>query len=165
VVGSEHIQIQTPSPTRPVQQTLGPWVPETPHNIVELDLQTKAVQTLIRYCSQSPPSPTVQAINQLIKGCQMAMHSATILAAENSKLQTANEKVRKKRQKKKSYVGKGGVLSASEVQETQRGPGIEVEEEIQVVQAVQQPTSTRAPRMCSICRSLEHTARTCPERQ
>ena len=41
----------------------------------------------------------------------MAMHSATLLAAENRKLRAANEKIHKKRQKKKSYVGKGGVLS------------------------------------------------------
>jgi hypothetical protein len=55
----------------------------------------------------------------------MAMQSATLLAAENRKLQAANEKIQKKRQKKKSYVGKGGVLSAREVQEAQRGVVIE----------------------------------------
>ena len=69
-----------------------------------------------------------------------------------------------KRQKKKSYVGRGGVLSAQEVQEAQRGVGIEVEKEVQVVEQVAAPASIRAPRMCSICRSLDHTARTCPER-
>jgi hypothetical protein len=42
----------------------------------------------------------------------MAMQSATILAAENKKLRAANEKVKKKRQNKKSFVGKRGDLSA-----------------------------------------------------
>jgi hypothetical protein len=160
-----HIQLQTPSPVRPTLETTTPWAPETPHNIAELDLQTKAIQSLIRYRTQSPPSPTIQAVNQLIKGCQMAMQSATILAAENKKLRAANEKIKKKRQKKKSYIGKGGVLTAQEVQEAQRGVENRVETEIEVVQQPSQPGPSRAPRMCSICRSLDHTARTCPERQ
>jgi hypothetical protein len=92
----------------------------------------------------------------------MAMHSAVLLAAENQRLRTANEKIQKKRQKKRSYVGTGGVLSAAEVQEAQRGVVIE---ENAGMQAVEQPSLARAPRMCSICRSLDHTARSCPERQ
>jgi hypothetical protein len=95
----------------------------------------------------------------------MAMQSATILTAKNKKLRAANKKVQKKRQKRRSYVGRGGVLSAQEVQEAQRGVEIEVEREIQVVEQVAALASARAPRMCSICRSLDHTARTCPERQ
>jgi len=94
----------------------------------------------------------------------MAMHNATILAAENKKLRAANEKIRKKRQKKKSYVGKGGVLSVAEVQESQGRPKTNEEVEIQVVRPSNPEVSIRAPRMCSICRLLEHTARTCPER-
>jgi hypothetical protein len=118
VLSRLHVQLQTPSPPRPIQaraQAPSPWAPETPHNIAELELQTKAVQGLIRYRTHSPPSPTVQAVNQLIKGCQMAMHNAVILAAENKKLRAANERIKRKRQKKKSYVGRGEVLSAQEV--------------------------------------------------
>ena len=117
VLSRLHIQLKTPSPVRPVLEASSPWVLETPHNITELNLQTKALQSLIRYRTESPPSPTVQAVNQLIKGCQLAMHSATILTAENRKLRTANERIRKKRQKRKSYIGRGGVLSVAEVQE------------------------------------------------
>jgi hypothetical protein len=166
VLSRLHIQLQTPSPVRPATlEATAPWVPETPHNIAELDLQTKAIQGLIRYRTQSPPSPTIRAVNQLIKGCQMAMQSATILAAENKKLRVANERVKRKRQKKKSYVGQGGVLSAQEVQEAQRGVGNRIEGSIHEVEQPSQPGPSRAPRMCSICRSLGHTARTCPERQ
>ena len=93
------------------------------------------------------------------------MQSGTILAAENRKLRAANEKVTRKRKKKMSYVGRGGVLSAQGVQEAQRGVGNRVEGEIQVVEQPSQPAPSRAPRMCSLYRSLAHTARTCPERQ
>lgn len=94
----------------------------------------------------------------------MAMHSAVILTAENKKLRAANERVKRKRQKKKVYIGKGEVLSAQEVQEAQGGSSNREEREIQLVEENNPISSVRAPRMCSICRSLEHTARTCPEK-
>ncbi len=58
-----HIQLQTPSPARPIQEAPTSWVPETLHNIAELELQSKSLQALIRYRTQSPPSPTIQAVN------------------------------------------------------------------------------------------------------
>jgi len=94
----------------------------------------------------------------------MAMQSAILITAENRKLRAANERVKKKRGKKKSYVGKGGALGVAEVQEAQRGVVIEENPSIQVVEEPSQAIRTRAPRTCSVCRSLEHTARTCPER-
>jgi hypothetical protein len=60
-----YVRMQTPSPPRIPTQAPRPWDPETPHNIAELQLQTKAVQELIRYCTQSPPTPAIQAVNQL----------------------------------------------------------------------------------------------------
>ena len=45
----------------------------------------------------------------------MTIQSTILLAAENRKLQAVNEKVKKKREKKKSYISKGGVLNALEV--------------------------------------------------
>ena len=95
----------------------------------------------------------------------MAMQNATLLAAENRKLRAANEKVQKKRQKRRTYVGKGGSLTALEVQEAQRVVVIQDKVENQVVEQSAQPSLPRAPRMCSLCRSLDHTACTCPERQ
>ena len=58
-------------------------------------------------------------------------------------LQAANKKVKKKREKKKSYVGKGGVLSAQEVQEAQREVIIEREVGNQVVEQPSQPGPLR----------------------
>jgi hypothetical protein len=95
----------------------------------------------------------------------MAIQSTTLLAAKNKKLWATNEKIQKKRQKKKLYVGKGGVLSAREVQEAQRGVVIKENTAIQTVEQPSQPSLSHAPHMCSICGSLDHTARTCPERQ
>ena len=156
-------QTQTPSP-RGLAQVLCPWDPETPHNIAELQLQTKAVQRLIRYRTQSPPTPAVRAVAQLVKGCQLAMHNATILAAENRQLRAANTKVQKKRAKKTMFISRGGTLTAQEVLESQNQAVIRNNVRIQVVETPSQAVSTRAPPKCSVCTSLEHTARTCPER-
>ena len=164
VLSELHVQMQTPSPPRVLTQVLCPWDPETPHNIAELELQTKAIQRLIRYRTQSPPTPAIQAVNQLIKGCQLAMHNATILAAENRQLWAANKKVQKKRAKKIEFVGRGGTLTAQEVQEGRNQSVIHKEARVQVVEPPTPSALIRAPRTCSVCRSLEHTARTCAKR-
>jgi len=94
----------------------------------------------------------------------MAMHAATIIEAENKALRAANAKVVKKRAKKKSYVGQGGVLLASEVQASQNQVDIQVEVATEAIPEPYILAPTRALRMCSICRSLAHTACTCLER-
>jgi hypothetical protein len=93
------------------------------------------------------------------------MHNATFLAAENRKLRAANERVKKKRAVKKAFVRKGGVLQVSEVQNRLNQATVDVEVVNQVVDQNVALARTRAPAKCSICKSLEHTARTCPDRQ
>jgi hypothetical protein len=93
------------------------------------------------------------------------MHNATILAAKNRQLRAANARVQKKRAKKRVFVSRGGTLTAQEVQEGQNQSIIHQEVGIQVVKLPTASVLIRAPRTYSVCRSLEHTARTCPERQ
>ena len=128
-------------------------------------MQFAIVQKSIQYCTQSLLSFTVQAVNQLIKGCRLAMHNATLFAAENRQLRAANEKVKKKRAVKKLFVRKGGVLRVSEVQNKLNQATADIEVVDQVVDQNVAPARARASAKCSICKSLEHTARTCPDRQ
>jgi hypothetical protein len=44
----------------------------------------------------------------------MAMSSAAILASENQKLFMENQRQKKKRARKRMYIGKGGVLTGAE---------------------------------------------------
>ena len=89
----------------------------------------------------------------------MAMSSAVLLASENEKLRMENQRQKRKRAKKCTYIARGGVLlgaeGASRAQAAQGGAAEGA--------AAERPQ--RAPRKCSICKSLEHTARTCPRRQ
>lgn len=95
-----NIQLKTPTPPGSRAGTIPTnWVPETPYNIVELQHQAAMIKALLKRRTQSPPSPTNAALNQLIKGCQLAMNSAVILAKENHDLRAANEKQKQKRKR------------------------------------------------------------------
>ena len=58
-----------PSSASILQEVLQPWILETPYNITELGHQMEALRTLLKHCMNSSPSPTDQALNQLVKGC------------------------------------------------------------------------------------------------
>lgn len=69
------------------------------------------MQDLLQRQSQSPTS---QAISQLVKGCQLAMQSATILTQENAKLRASNQRQQHKHQRRRQYIARGGALQVEE---------------------------------------------------
>ena len=91
----------------------------------------------------------------------MAMHSAALLTDENKKLRAANERQKKKRAVRRSYIATGGVLTVQEGLD--RSVAANTEPTGQSTGGAQQ-RRIRALQTCSICKSLEHTARTCPGR-
>ena len=138
------------------------WVPETPHNLTELRMQAESIKQSLNKGSRSPPSSAERAIAQVIKGYTMAMHGSLILAEENKQLREENQRQKRKKTQKRSYIGTEGLLTISEglhraeeanrvVEEVSRG------EEVQMRQVKQ-----RAPPKCSICNSLSHKAPKCP---
>jgi hypothetical protein len=89
------------------------------------------------------------------------MYNAVLLAEENKQLRAANERQKRKRARRREYIATGGFLTVKEGLNRSQIARIEPESKVVDQTAVVQ---TRAPRACSICRSLEHTARTCPQR-
>jgi hypothetical protein len=90
------------------------------------------------------------------------MNEKALLTDEVRKLRAANARVVKKRQKKKkSYIGNKEVRSVAEVQQALEQRVERVEEEIVTVEETTTTQLVRPLRMCSICRSTEHVARTC----
>jgi hypothetical protein len=153
--------LRTPTPPPPPTTKQAPWVPETPHNIQELEFQAKAIGDFVQRRTAGSSSPTDRAVRQLVKGCQMAMHSAVLLVDENKKLRAANERQIKKRAIRRSYIAKGGALTVQEG--LNRSVIVNTEPTGQSMGGVEEQR-IRAPRTCSMCKSPEHTARTCPLR-
>jgi hypothetical protein len=65
---------------------------QTTHTIKQLGKQASSIKALLRQRSKSPDSPTNRALDQLIKGCRLAIHSGLLLANESSELRKFNEK-------------------------------------------------------------------------
>jgi len=111
VLAKLNTQLRTPTPPLASAIEQGPWAPETPHNTAELELQSRAIKDYLRCRTKSPPSPTEAALNQLVKGCEIAMNSTILLAEENRQLRAINAKQVKKRAKRRTYIAIGGVLT------------------------------------------------------
>jgi hypothetical protein len=114
-----------------------PWIPETLYNLGKLISQSITIERLIRSTSYSLSSQATQAIQQLVKGCNLAMYSVVILTNENIQLQIANKKVKKKRGWKRIYVSKGGIANRSDILEEYIEVIIAVEEVIPVISQVE----------------------------
>jgi hypothetical protein len=146
--------IKTPSPP-PGASSVPAWTSDTPHTTAQLKQQAELIHSLLQRTSQSPTS---QAVNQLIKGCQLAINSAILLATENKKLHKANQRKKKKQEQRKRYIAQGGVLTGQEgqhlVQIAESGGEVVVQEE--AAEARQ-----RAPPTCSNCHIQGHNRRQC----
>lgn len=89
--------------------------PETPYDIVALRRQPEGIKALVDHRTHSPPSPTIEAFDQVVKGFQTIMHRYVIKDKENHDLRLANEREKQKRQslayglpsKKPLTVGEG----------------------------------------------------------
>ena len=162
VLSKLHMVTKTPTPPSSSHGSQSSyWTPQTPQNLRQLQRQSRTIEEHLRRRTIHSTSPTKQAVDQLIKGCHLAMHNAVLLSDENSKLRIANQKQRQKRSKTISSISQGGILTVQEGQ--LRTQSIQNGENVGVEQSVHEP-KTRAPSKCSLCSSLEHTARTCAQR-
>lgn len=159
-----NIYLKTPTP--PGSQSTNSD-PKTPHNLKQLAKKASTIKKLLKRRSNSPPTPTKSAMDQLIKGCQMAMNSATILAKENHDLQAANEKQQQKRKRSNKQIAYTGGLSIQEAQGL-----IQHENEAQEASttlpvgaaSTASQCSIRAPPRCSDCHIIGHKRLQCPNR-
>jgi len=164
VLGRLNIQLKTSTP--PGSQSTNS-APKTPHNLRQLEKQASTIKKLLRQRTQSPSSPTKSALNQLVKGCEMAMNSAIILTKENRDLRAAHEKQTQKRKRSKRQINHAGGLSIQEGIELmqQRNGDQEAQDPVQMETepSTSQP-HVRAPPRCSDCNVLGHKRTHCPNR-
>jgi hypothetical protein len=147
------------------------WQSETPHNIMQLEQQVQMIKGYLKRRSNSPPSPTDAALDQLVKGCQIAMNGAVLLTDENEKLRVANERQVKKRQIRRSYLSSEQTLTVDKAHQLIQGtiqPQVIAESiiEHEVIEGSLSPRSRpRGNRAglpsCYICNGYNHMANEC----
>ena len=137
------------------------WEAETLHNLTELRQQTMLLQGLLRG-SHNPPSPTIRAVNQVVKGCQLVKYGAALLASENEQLRIANARQKANRGGKRAFIATGGILTMEEGADLAQGQIVGQNENSPEGEALRK---TRAKLRCSLCNSPEHKAPQCPSRQ
>jgi hypothetical protein len=165
VLSQLNIQLKTPTP--PGSRSTDS-IPKTPYNLTQLKKQESTLKKLLRERTNSPPTPTKAALDQLIKGCEMAMNNAILLAKENCDLRAAHKKQLQNRKQSRRQIEAAEELSIQEGQEfiQQRNQAAEAILTIpteQVVDAEQRPQ--RAPPRCSDCHILGHKQLQCPQRK
>ncbi|KAK1916401.1 hypothetical protein P3342_004220 [Pyrenophora teres f. teres] len=147
--------VRTPSPPGTTADNNAAWTAGTPRTVAQLQQQAKHLQDRLRRQSQSP---TNQLLRQVVKSCQVAMQSATILAEENKKLRAASQRQQRKQDQRRQYIARGGALQA------QQGQQLALEAErvaAEVEQALATPGRQRAPPTCSKCHVQGHTRTQC----
>ena len=105
VLSKLNIRLRTPTPSgsRPNSRS-SVFTLKTPANVAELLKQGASIQAFLKRRSNSPPSPSLTALNQLIKGCQLAMQNGILLEQEVKELRAANAVQRQKRARINVYI-------------------------------------------------------------
>jgi hypothetical protein len=75
-----------------------------PYNLEQLKKQENTLKKLLRERIYSPPTPTKAALDQIIKGCEMAMNNAILLTKENQDLHAVHEKQLQKRKRSRRQI-------------------------------------------------------------
>ena len=133
----------------------------------QLCWQASSIKALLYTEFWSPSSSLNCALNQLVKGCQLAMHSTILLAKKNKKLYKKNEKKKQKcTQSKRQIPSEEGlsvleafVLIMQSVKATET-PFLSFD----VYGELASQLCTRPHWACEICRLPGHRRETCPDR-
>ena len=165
VISKLDIRLRTPTPP---SSRGSEWSLKTPSNYVQLQKQASSIKALLRTRSRSPPSPSDRALNQLIKGCQLAMHNAVLLAKENKELRAENEKKKRKRTRSTKQIPSEEGLSVLEastlIAQPEQAVLASIPREAGPAPAPSQPR-TRALPTCSVCGVKGHKLTACPTRR
>ena len=124
--------------------------------------QTTASHVIARQRDQAiTPSPINQAVEQVVKGAQMAMQNALLLEHEVKQLRAANKTQKRKRDTTRTFIAAGGILTGAEGQQrSQEAADLHAG----VVNEGGERPRKRAPPRCSNCHQIGHIRSSCTAR-
>ena len=168
-ISLESLHTPTPPASRPSSRS-SQFTPKTPKTAIQLRRQSTLVKKLLKQRSNSPPSPSKSAIDQIIKSAYLSMHTVAILAQENADLRRANEKKRQKRTRSNRHIALEEGRSIGEGLQLAQQPE-QLVEDSQVISYKAGESANqadlprrRAPQRCSGCRELGHRITRCNKR-
>ncbi|RJE17421.1 hypothetical protein PHISCL_10242, partial [Aspergillus sclerotialis] len=128
VLDKLQFRISTPNP-EPIHssQESSSWTAGTPQTTRQLEKQSNLIKGLWRRRTNSPSSPIRRAVDQVVKGCQIAMQNAVLLDHEIKQLREANKHQKRKREIPRSYIATGGILTGEEGQRRAQEASIQQE--------------------------------------
>ena len=164
VLQNLNIQLKTPTPpgSRGSESSL-----KTPQNPAQLDKQASSIKALLRRRSQSPVSPTKRALDQIIKGCEVAMHNNAFLAEQCKLLRAANAKQTSKRTKSTKRIAFENGVTIGETPAPISTPNqVSEDQSDQAHEAIQNASGPvgRAPPRCTNCFEIGHRRNQCKPR-
>ena len=167
VLSKLSIQARTPTPPGSRGSQASTFCPHIPANVDELLKQASLLRDFLKQRSKSPPSPSHNALNQLIKGCQIAMQKGILLEQENRALRAENAIQRQKQARTQRWIAHNNSLSVQEATELEEahnasfqaipGPCGPPAEGAQTPKARALPT-------CSTCHRIGHRRNACPNK-
>ena len=136
---------------------------KTPRTVKEVKRQASSIKKL----ASENPIRLREAIDQIEKGCQLAIHSFTIARQQISELLAANAKTTRKKRRTKAQIAHDNTLLVSEAIERISGPGQVDEAEFDQAggsSPTPNRTNERRPQRYSLCKTPGHKRNRCPER-
>ena len=167
VLSKLNIQLRTPTPPTSRGSQSSTFYPHTPANVDELLKQASSIKAFLKRRSNSPPSPSQTALNQLIKGCQIAMQNGILLEQENKQLRAANATQKQKRARKNRWIAHDNGLSvreALELEEAHEEPSQAILAPPSLLPRDTPAPKTRRPPQCTNCGQIGHKRNSCKAR-
>ena len=161
VLSTLDLKLRTPTPP-PIENTT--WTSKTPYDLPEFERQTAHIKERIVQHQDSSPSAINEAVNQLIKGTQIIVHSAVLLKAEVKILQEANQAKERRKRKQRKRIVQGGSLTVQEGEQLIENGAIQAQIQNEVAgRIVRSDGSAGKQRRCRNCNQFGHNIRTCKE--
>lgn len=172
VLDKLNIQLRTPTPPLPEQPSSRSsiYCPTTPITIAQLAKHAISAKTLLKYRSESPPTPTKQVVDQAYKALGKVMTELLFTKEENRGLRAELEKKKQKRRRSNRTILHDGALSVQEAYELiqapepiPQAPAPPPALPAQRIQTAVAPSQRRLPK-CGKCGEIGHKRNACPVR-
>jgi hypothetical protein len=167
----EKLNLRLATPTPPESRG-GTSIPSsqlcTPHTVRQVHRKASSVKKLLRDGSKSPSSPSKRAFDEFVKGCELAIYNASLLAKENADLHATLENDRQKKKRSRRQMTPTGGLSIQEARDQMSLRNEQSQAEGGGSSTSALPTSRapkRAPSRCSECGIQGHIRTSCPNRR